>query len=116
MLLILERPLRVNKSARPPGAVLAPWDILMEFVLVVADDCPSCDKARAIWESECGARGHRLAVVRADSQQGARLLAGQTLTTVPAVLVNSRIVAVGLQTPVQVRDLLDSHAAQGGSP
>jgi hypothetical protein len=85
----------------------------MEFVLVVADDCPSCDKARAIWESECGARGHRLAVTRADSQQGTRLLAGQALTAVPAVLVNSRIIAVGLQTPGQVRDLLDRHATPG---
>lgn len=85
----------------------------MEVVLVVADDCPSCDKAKATWEDECRSRGLGLNVVHADSPQGVSLLAGRTLTAVPAVLVDSRIIAVGLQTPEEVRGLLDRHTASG---
>ena len=85
----------------------------MDVVLVVADDCPSCEKARSTWESECRVRGLGLAVVASDSPQGLRLLAGRTLTAVPAVLIDSRIVAVGLQSPAEVRALLDRYSAPG---
>jgi glutaredoxin len=127
--MILDRAARAGKPAITrrtpspnPEPAHAPQDHrrvpgnAMQIVLIVANDCPPCERAREVWERACQAVGMPLAVHDAESPDGLRLIAGRTLTTVPALLVDGRITAVGLQTPEQAREILSRHVTdKGGS-
>lgn len=79
----------------------------MQVELVVTEDCPACDKAVGIWRAACEEAGVTL-VLRVLGEPAALALARRwRLNTVPAVIIDGELMAVGVQAPDQARQLLD---------
>lgn len=78
----------------------------MKVQLVVTDACEPCDQAEAIWREVAAEREMDFAVVRLDSPEGRRIADRWRLRTVPALVVDGRLVAIGVQSPVEARALV----------
>jgi predicted thioredoxin/glutaredoxin len=79
----------------------------LEIELVVADDCPACERAGAVWREVCARRGIAIRITNVDAKDRSGARHRVTVATVPAVLVGGAIVAVGLQSPEQAQSILD---------
>ena len=85
----------------------------MRVELLVTRDSLSCRKAEIVWRSICEKNSLTLRVLENDSPEGRRMLARLELHALPAVLLDGRLVAVGVQTENQALELL--RAAGNGS-
>ncbi|MGI9332841.1 MAG: thioredoxin family protein [Gammaproteobacteria bacterium] len=74
--------------------------------LIVSDDCEPCRLAEAVWRDACDGHGAELEIVDLDSPAGAGLGKSLELRSLPAVVMNGRLVAVGVQDRNQVDALL----------
>lgn len=88
----------------------------MRIQLIVSDDCAPCRVAEPIWRNACDAHGATLEIVDLASPAGAKLSKSLDLRSLPAVLMDGRLVAVGVQNPDQVATLLQSSGSQAGGP
>ncbi len=86
----------------------------MRVELLVTRDSSSCRKAEIVWCSICEKNNLTLRVLDDDSPEGRRMLARLELHALPAVLLDGRLVAVGVQTEDQALELL--RAAGNGRP
>lgn len=80
----------------------------MRVELLVTRDSSSCRKAELLWRSICEKNNLTLKVLEDDSPEGRDVLARLGLHAVPALLLDGRLVAVGVQTPDQAAELLRS--------
>ena len=78
----------------------------MRVELLTCEECASCDKAIAVWREACAEKGLEFEVLDATDPQGKQRIEALTLTVLPAVLFDGRLVAVGLQTPADAQHLL----------
>ncbi len=78
----------------------------MKVALLVTRDSSSCRKAENLWRSICENENLTLSVIEEASPEGQRALARLGLRALPAVLLNGRLVAVGVQTRDQAFELL----------
>lgn len=78
----------------------------MRVELLVTRDSSSCRKAELLWRSICEKKNLTLRVLEDDSPEGRNVLARHALRALPALLLDGRLVAVGVQTPEQALELL----------
>lgn len=79
----------------------------MKIELVVSGACPFCLEAEAVWRKTAAERGCEFAVLDIAQPAGAALALRLKLQTVPALLIDGTLRAVGVQSPEEARALLE---------
>jgi len=74
--------------------------------ILVTDSCPSCDRTVAVWDAACREAGAALDIINVSGPEGKRRLEAMKLGTVPAVLIDGKLVAIGLQSGQVARELI----------
>jgi glutaredoxin len=74
--------------------------------ILVTDHCPVCDRSIAAWRTACREAGVSLEVTNVNNPEGQRRLDAMKLGTVPALLIDDKLVAVGLQSEQLAHELL----------
>jgi hypothetical protein len=82
----------------------------MRVELLVTRNSSACRKAEIIWQSICDKNNLTLKVLDDASPEGRRVLTRLALNALPAILLDGRLVAVGVQTEDQALDLLSAAA------
>ena len=67
-----------------------------KVVLVVADSCPYCPKAKEIWESLKRRYNFEFKIVDAVSEEGRELVRKYNIMAVPTTLIDDKIVFIGV--------------------
>jgi thioredoxin-like negative regulator of GroEL len=75
--------------------------------LLVADWSPSCRRAEAVWRQVAYERAIELEVLDVDQPQGQALMQRLQLKTIPALLIDGQLVAIGVQSEQAARAILD---------
>lgn len=78
----------------------------MKIELLVAPDCVPCAKAEALWREVSEKQGISLTVLDRRERQGKYLAHCFHLKTFPALVINGKLVAVGVQNREQAESLL----------
>jgi len=78
----------------------------MRVELLVTRDSSACRKAELVWQSICEKNNLTLRVIDDAGPQGRQVLARLALNALPAILLDGRLVAVGVQTQNQAMELL----------
>ena len=78
----------------------------MKIELLIAAGSAPCRKARTVWSAACAATGHPLRVVDVGAAGEADRMQALGLGVVPAVLIDGRLVAIGVQSAAEARGLL----------
>lgn len=79
----------------------------MKIELVVSGACPFCFEAEAVWRKAAVERGCEFTVLDIAQPAGAARARQLQLQTVPAVLIDGVLRAVGVQSPEEARALLE---------
>ena len=74
--------------------------------LLVSEWCPTCPAAEQVWRQMAEERDIRFSVVDMAQPEGRELVARLRLKSVPSVIVDGVLTAVGAQTPAQARALV----------
>ena len=85
----------------------------MRVELLVTRDSSSCRKAEIVWNCICEKNNLTLRVLEDDSPEGRCVLARLELRALPAILLDGRLVAVGVQTEDQALELLRAAGNDG---
>lgn len=81
----------------------------MEIWLLVRADCPTCREARSVWQQAAADKGVPFQCVDAEADPTGRQLAQRHgLRTYPAVVIDDRLMAVGVQSRAQALALLEN--------
>ncbi len=86
----------------------------MRVRLLLLRDCAPSARALAVWSEACGARGIELAVLYSDEPEGAGLMERFALGVLPAVFLDERLAAVGVQSPGEAATLLEEAGRAAG--
>lgn len=78
----------------------------MKVQLLVSDSCAPCDQAEKIWRGVAAERGLDFTVVALSQPEGQWLADRLHLKTVPALVVDGVLVAIGVQSPEEARALV----------
>lgn len=78
----------------------------MKIELIVSGVCPFCLKAEKVWREAAAARGCEFYVVDLAQPEGAALAQEFKLKTVPAIVIDGVLRAVGVQSPEEALTLL----------
>lgn len=78
----------------------------VKIELLVAPDCVPCAKAEALWRDVAHQQGLTLTVLDRREQEGKFLSHRFHLKTFPALVINGKLVAVGVQSREQAESLL----------
>ncbi|MCC6608177.1 MAG: thioredoxin family protein [Burkholderiales bacterium] len=78
----------------------------MKVELVVSEWCPTCPAAEQVWREVAEERAFEFAVVDAAQPEGRALIARLHLRSVPSLVVDGVLQAVGVQTPEEARRLV----------
>lgn len=78
----------------------------MRIELLIADNCLPCRKAEEVWRGMSKERGLALSVLDVHGSEGKQLSDRLGLTALPALMIDGNLVAVGVQSPDQVAELL----------
>lgn len=84
---------------------------MMKVQLLVADWSPACSRAQQVWQTVAQERQVELSVVDVDQPEGQTLMEHLQLKTIPAVLIDGQLVAIGVQSREAARAIIDT--AQG---
>ena len=94
------------------GALRWPWTFNMKLQLLVSKWCPTCPTAEKVW-SEAASREHlTLDVLDVGQPDGRRIAVDLGIRTVPAMVVDGKLRALGTCTVGQALELL--HQATAG--
>jgi len=88
----------------------------MKVELLVSEWCPTCPAAEQVWRSVLEERDFQLAVVDAAQPEGRDLVARLRLRSVPSVVVDGELKAVGVQTPDEARALVAQAPPRARAP
>lgn len=78
----------------------------MKIELIVSGICPFCLEAEKVWRAAAADHGHEFAVVDISQPEGAALAQCLKLQTVPALLIDGTLRAVGVQSPEEALALI----------
>ena len=78
----------------------------MKIELLVSGVCPFCLEAEKVWRAAAADHGCEFAVVDISQPEGAALAQRLKLQTVPALLIDGTLRAVGVQSPAEALTLL----------
>lgn len=85
----------------------------MELDLFVSWDFAPCREAERVWREAGDEKGIAVTVIDIDLPDGGRLAQRMGLTVVPAIALNGCLLAVGVQTIEEARDLIAAAANAG---
>jgi len=74
--------------------------------LLVTDDCGPCEKAERLWRDLCQRHGLAFRVRAIGGAEHAETRYGRRLGSVPALLIDGRVVAVGVPSRAEAEALL----------
>lgn len=80
----------------------------MKVQLLVADWSPACDRAQQVWQTVAQERQVELSVVDVDQPEGQTLMEQLQLKTIPAVLIDGQLVAIGVQSREAAQAIIDT--------
>jgi len=83
----------------------------MKVQLLVSDACDPCDQAEKVWRGVAAELELDFSVVNLDRPEGRELAERLQLQTIPALVVDGVLVAIGVQSAEEARALV-SHAPQ----
>lgn len=78
----------------------------MKIELLITGDCVPCRKAEELWRQVCAEQDLTLSVLDVRDQEGKKLFFHLRLHTLPALVIEDKLVAVGVQDPEQAEELL----------
>ncbi len=78
----------------------------MKIQLLVATWSPSCRRAQQVWRQLAQDHGLELSVVDVDEPAGQSLMQRLQLNTIPALLIDERLVAVGVQSQEEAEKIV----------
>lgn len=86
---------------------------VMRVELLVSEWCPTCPTAEQVWREVAAEREFEFAVVDAAQPEGRALVARLHLRSVPSLVIDGVLRAVGVQTPEEARALVADAPARG---
>ena len=78
----------------------------MKVTLLVSDACAPCVQAERVWREVAAERALALTVVNLDRPDGRALAERLKIKTIPALVVDDVLVAIGVQTLEEARALI----------
>lgn len=78
----------------------------MKVQLLVSESCAPCDQAEAIWRGVASEHDLDFTVVDLGEPEGQQLANRLRLKTIPALVVDGVLVAIGVQSPEEARALV----------
>lgn len=78
----------------------------MKVQLLVSASCAPCDQAEKVWRRVAGEHELDFSVVDLAEPEGQRLANLLQLKTIPALVVDGMLVAIGVQSPEEARALV----------
>lgn len=98
----------------PTTLAISLFGQVMKVELLVADWSSSCRRAEAVWRQVAHERALDFEVVDVDEPHGQALMQRLQLKTIPALLIDGKLVAIGVQSEQAARAILDD--PQCGTP
>jgi glutaredoxin len=80
----------------------------MKVELLVSEWCASCHQAEKVWRQVSEERDFDFAVVDMGQPEGKALVSRLRLKTIPALVIDGQLVAIGVQPPEEARKLVAS--------
>jgi glutaredoxin len=93
------QPVAMGEGSPPSGARIT-------VQLLVSEWCPTCPNAEAVWRQVAAEKDIRFAVVDLAQPEGRELASRLRLKTVPAVVIDGKLAAVGVQSAAEARALV----------
>ncbi len=87
----------------------------MKVQLLVSDWCASCHQAEKVWREVAEERDFDFAVVDIGQPEGRDLVSQLRLKTIPALVVDARLVALGVQSRQQALEIVAAAAPKAAS-
>jgi glutaredoxin len=87
----------------------------MKVQLLVSEWCASCHQAEKIWRQVSEERDFDFAVVDMGQPEGKALVSRLRLKTIPALVIDGQLVAIGVQPPEEARKLVAGAPAKRAS-
>jgi len=84
----------------------------MKVQLLVSASCAPCVQAEKIWRQVAAERALEFTVVDLDQPEGQALAERLRLKTIPALVIDGVLVAIGVQNQEEARALVTSAASQ----
>lgn len=78
----------------------------MKLQLFVSDTFAPCREAERVWRAVAEENGAELAIIDINSDAGRSLAAPLGVNVVPAVVIDGRLLAIGVQSAAEARGLL----------
>ena len=85
----------------------------MKLQLLVSKWCPTCPAAEKVWSEAAAREGLPLAVLDVGNSDGRRVVVDLGIRTVPAMVINGKLRALGTSTISQALALLQQEVATG---
>lgn len=80
----------------------------MKVELLVSEWCASCHQAEKVWRQVSEERDFDFAVVDMGQPEGKALVSRLRLKTIPALIIDGQLIAIGVQPPEEARKLVAS--------
>ena len=78
----------------------------MKVQLLVSESCVPCDQAEKVWRQVAGERALDFSVINLAEPEGKLLADKLQLKTIPAVVIDGVLVAIGVQSLEEARALI----------
>ena len=95
----------------PPCETVNPGEAkpTVKVQLLVSESCAPCDQAEKVWRQVAAERALDFSVVDLAGSEGRALVDRLRLKTIPALLIDGRLIAIGVQSAEEARSLV-AHA------
>lgn len=87
----------------------------MKVQLLVSDWCASCHQAEKVWREVSEERDFDFGVVDMGQPEGKELVSRLRLKTIPALVVDDKLVAIGVQSKQQALDIVAAAPSKAAS-
>jgi thiol-disulfide isomerase/thioredoxin len=88
----------------------------MKVQLLVSETCEPCDQAQLIWREVADERVLDFSVVDLADAEGRELAERLRIRTIPALVVDGKLIAIGVQSPDEARTLVARAPLREGLP
>ena len=85
----------------------------MKLQLLVSKWCPTCPAAEKVWSEAAAREGLQLEALDVGNSHGRRVVVDLGIRTVPAMVINGKLRALGTSTISQALALLQQEVATG---
>lgn len=84
----------------------------MKVQLLVSSWSPSCQRAREVWRELADEEQFTLDVMDVAQKEGGALMSRLKLTTIPALLIDGKLIAIGVQSKAEARSIVNTARRQ----